>query len=278
MDYIIESQPDHDFTYRQLLGHELLGKNSFTNEISFLKCTQGEATISLNAMVHTFKKDSCFLLLDAMFFKVTTCTNNFQMEQFAFSIRYFNEVYSSIDNKTYDLLQYCAPDIASTEAMKMMNLTLDNLKQSALQPANPYHQKIALHLVLCFVYQQAQLISLHRESHVINSSNYAAALIDKFFILCHAEHLQHRQVEYYAEQLNISVRYLQKIIKEAMNSSPKQIIDYYITGSAKRLLLTTALSNQQIADQLNFPDQTTFGQFFKRNTGMPPSDFRRLYS
>ena len=177
----------------------------------------------------------------------------------------------------YDLLQHSAPDIAPLEAMQSMSLSLDKLRLLWQEPAQRYHHKLSVNLVLCFLYEQAELINKFVESKVVNTSNYTNVLIDKFFSLCQAHHRQHRQIEFYANHLNISPRYLQKIIKESMNSTPKQIVDYYVAGSAKRLLLTTALSNQQIADLLNFPEQTTFGQFFKRNVGMPPSEFRRIY-
>ncbi|MEG2179117.1 MAG: helix-turn-helix domain-containing protein, partial [Bacteroidales bacterium] len=109
------------------------------------------------------------------------------------------------------------------------------------------------------------------------ASGYRHYIIDSFFALCAVNHSQYRNIEYYAGKLNISSRYLYKITKELVQSTPKQIIDYYVSGSAKKWLLTTILTNQQIADKLNFPDQATFGQFFKRNVGMSPSEFRNKY-
>lgn len=110
-----------------------------------------------------------------------------------------------------------------------------------------------------------------------NVSNYKNQHIDNFFSLCATEHIKHRNIEYYTGKLCISSRYLYKITKEVCKVTPKQIIDYYVSGTAKKKLLTTILTNLQIADELNFPDQATFGQFFKRNVGMSPSKFRNKY-
>ena len=62
MDYTIESQPDYDFAYQIISGNELLGKNIFTADITFLRCMQGSADISLNALTHAFKPGSSFML------------------------------------------------------------------------------------------------------------------------------------------------------------------------------------------------------------------------
>ena len=89
--------------------------------------------------------------------------------------------------------------------------------------------------------------------------------------------MYHRDIKYYADKLNITSRYLYKICKETTGLTPKQMIDYTIVGKAKKLLLTTEMANQQISGELLFPDQATFGQYFKRNVGMSPLEFRKKY-
>jgi AraC family transcriptional activator of pobA len=67
------------------------------------------------------------------------------------------------------------------------------------------------------------------------------------------------------------------VVKETIHITPKQMIDYYLTALIKKTLLTTSLTFQQIADKLNFTDQSAMGQFFKRNTGMTLSEFRNKH-
>ena len=90
MNYIIESHPDYDYTFQLMKGDDLMGTNIFTTDISFLRCTCGEADISINALLHPFKEGTSFMLLDGMFFKVAACTDTFHMEKYTFSIRFFN--------------------------------------------------------------------------------------------------------------------------------------------------------------------------------------------
>ncbi|MBO7492628.1 MAG: AraC family transcriptional regulator [Bacteroidales bacterium] len=59
--------------------------------------------------------------------------------------------------------------------------------------------------------------------------------------------------------------------------TPKEFIHQFLIGQIKNALLTTEMTHQQIADQFGFPDQSAFGQFFKRQEGMSPSEFRKRY-
>ncbi|MBR3947358.1 MAG: AraC family transcriptional regulator, partial [Bacteroidales bacterium] len=65
--------------------------------------------------------------------------------------------------------------------------------------------------------------------------------------------------------------------KKETGKTPKDFINETIIGEIKNALLTTEMSHQQIADRFGFPDQSAFGQFFKRQEGISPSEFRKMY-
>jgi AraC-like DNA-binding protein len=86
-----------------------------------------------------------------------------------------------------------------------------------------------------------------------------------------------RDVSFYAKKLCISERYLSKLCKAETGKTPKILINQSLIGEIKNALLTTEMSHQQIADRFGFPDQSAFGQFFKRQEGISPSEFRKKY-
>ena len=57
--------------------------------------------------------------------------------------------------------------------------------------------------------------------------------------------------------------------------TPKQTIDEFLITEIKLMLTFSEMSIQQIADYLHFPDQSYFGRFFKRFTGMSPQSYRK---
>lgn len=101
-------------------------------------------------------------------------------------------------------------------------------------------------------------------------------------ILCHQfmqlirEHGTHEhQVPFYAEQLCITPRYLYEITVRYLNGkTPKQLIDEQLIAEIKVLLNEPRLSVTEIAEQLNFADQSYLTRFFKKNTGFSPKEFR----
>ena len=73
----------------------------------------------------------------------------------------------------------------------------------------------------------------------------------------------------------ITPKHLSQAIKEFTNRNALNIIEEYVISEAKSMLLSTAMSIQQISDELNFSSQSVFGKYFRRVTGTSPSDYRK---
>lgn len=86
---------------------------------------------------------------------------------------------------------------------------------------------------------------------------------------------QNRNVQFYANLFNLTPRYFSTIIKQKSGQSPQYWISHFVILEAKRLLNSNTLSIKEISDQLNFPDQSCFGRYFRLYAGMSPSEFIR---
>ena len=78
-----------------------------------------------------------------------------------------------------------------------------------------------------------------------------------------------------AEYLNITPRQLNNIVTDELGISTKNLIDKRKSEFAKKLLLETDFSLQQISEQIGFSDHYNFIRFFKRMEGLSPGAFRR---
>ena len=82
-------------------------------------------------------------------------------------------------------------------------------------------------------------------------------------------------LDFYAEKLCISKQYLSLIVKEKTRVTAGKIIAVMRTEAASRLLRDPELTIQQIASRLSFADQSSFGKFFKKHTGVSPMRYRQ---
>lgn len=92
-------------------------------------------------------------------------------------------------------------------------------------------------------------------------------LVRKYFRLEH-------NVRFYANKLCISPKYLSLVVKESTGRSAAEIIDEHLLLEAKNLLRFSGKNIQQVAYELNFSNQSSFGKYFKHLTGMSPSEFQ----
>lgn len=137
---------------------------------------------------------------------------------------------------------------------------------------------IASSLISAMIYQIAQFYYkvLTDNSPRSNSpggrpSNY----VSEFIRLLQIHYLQERSVSFYAGKLFISPKYLSLLIKKATGRSASDWIDERVIMEARNLLRYSGKNIQQIAYMLNFPNQSSFGKYFKHITGMSPTEYQK---
>ncbi|MDE5840126.1 MAG: helix-turn-helix domain-containing protein [Muribaculaceae bacterium] len=87
-----------------------------------------------------------------------------------------------------------------------------------------------------------------------------------------------RSVSFYADRLCVTPKHLSAVAKEITSHTAGELIDHYVIMEAKIMLAETALTIQEIANKLNFANQSFFGKYFKHLTGYSPSVFRKMAS
>ena len=110
-----------------------------------------------------------------------------------------------------------------------------------------------------------------------HSSLHKKRVIDHFLKLVENSDGRIRRVDKFASQLNITPKYLSSIIKEVMNRRPSTYILLYTMKAIERRLRFTDMTMQEIANDLNFPNASFFGKYFKEHTGMTPLEYRNKY-
>ena len=110
-----------------------------------------------------------------------------------------------------------------------------------------------------------------------NTSLHKKRIIDNFIRLVEESDGRIRRVDEFANQLNVTPKYLSTILKEVMNRRPSTYILHYTMKAIEYRLRFTDMTMQEISNDLNFPNPSFFGKYCKEHLGMTPLEYRMKY-
>lgn len=114
----------------------------------------------------------------------------------------------------------------------------------------------------------------------INNSSLSPSFEQKlFFDFCDLVESHFRTihtVKKYANKLNVSTKVLTSVSKQFGCITPKQLIHQRIILESKRMLAHAPINLKQISNNLGFIDSSYFIKFFKRETGVSPTEYKKL--
>jgi len=147
----------------------------------------------------------------------------------------------------------------------------DMIKKLILVEDHPYRMEVARYLTLAFFYGAGY--HFHKFSDK-RKKTHNEALIEKFLLLVEKHHKNERGLEFYSDKMCITSKHLARVLRDSGNKSPNDMINDRVALEAKALLKSTNMTIQQISDDLNFPNQSFFGKYFKRVTGLSPKEYK----
>ena len=241
----------------------------------------GTITVSFEQEKHKLLADTVFVVPEGIQFKVVSSSRNMRMEVLVFDEPLMNVVYALLGAEAdFGSLEmaFWSDKTIDEPFNRMLAADYDLLRVAIEQPKLVARNKMItaslVHLLLT-LYNASDRPENTTQS---DNSKRSRQLLNHFFELVGENILSgQRNIPFYAERLCVSERYLFKVCKKETGKTPKDLINEFLVGQIKNALLTTEMTHQQIADQFGFPDQSAFGQFFKRQEGMSPSEFRQRY-
>lgn len=160
------------------------------------------------------------------------------------------------------------------DLFRKLNFHLGELKHlNNKEKDNYYFNEMIWHHFSLVIYEidnyfkkiEKPLVVTHREDELTTS----------FFTLVQEYFKEEHNVQFYADKLFISRKYLTKVINKTMSKSPRDIIHQVLAVEARLLLKNPNLNVSEVAAQLKFSDQASFSKFFKKHTGRSPLEYRK---
>jgi len=120
---------------------------------------------------------------------------------------------------------------------------------------------------------------LHRKYHAEEEIRLTRKedLMKRFLKLLPEHSHKERSLQFYADHLFVTPKYLSQTVKELSGKTAGTFIDEMVMVEAKVLLSNLSLSVAQVAEQMFFSDQFFFSKFFKNHAGITPTAYRRTF-
>lgn len=240
--------------------------------------TEGETSVSFNLHEFRLKKDSMFIFTPKNILQVNS-QQYFKADVIAISPDFMRRINIDIKNMMPLFLKFVEnPTLALTpEESRSMRGMIAQIARETRGPETHFSFDIVSGLIAATIYKVGDIMYHYLAEHPEgqnNSHNRAEEYFKQFTHLLGEHFREERSVGFYARQLCITPKYLTTLIKRISGQSVSEWIDNYVILEAKTLLKYSTMSIQEIAYYLNFPNQSFFGSYFKRNTGMSPSQYK----
>ncbi len=158
------------------------------------------------------------------------------------------------------------------EALATMLQFCEMVKRLSQFPDHPFLMETAVNLTRAFFFGAGYFF--HQRPEAVAHSR-GEQLVDRFLKLVQMHCRQERQLDFYAQELCISSKYLAATVKTVTSKTAGDWIEDYVMLEAKAMLTNTDMTISQISDHLHFPDTSTFGKYFRRHTGLSPKEFKK---
>ena len=136
-------------------------------------------------------------------------------------------------------------------------------------PIKSYRFETAQHLTMSMLY-----FYIRKLVKIENDKKRKEVIFDNFCEELRKYFSINRTIPFYSGRLGVSPKYLNDIVKEKTQITANDYIDKVTVTECKALLSSTEMSIQRISMLMNFSSYSGFGKFFKRMTGMSPTEYR----
>ena len=137
-----------------------------------------------------------------------------------------------------------------------------------------FRKDVVRSLIATMIYDLSQVIYRIQQQRSERQSR-AESIFTEFIRLVEQNFRHERRVSRYATLMCITPKYLSETVKLVSRRTPNEWIDNYVALEIRVMLKNTTKSIKEIAEEMNFPNQSFLGRFFKEHVGMSPSEYRK---
>ncbi|WP_243349735.1 helix-turn-helix domain-containing protein [Parabacteroides sp. FAFU027] len=248
---------------------------SRTDCIAFALCVEGSAEIEINLNYYKIIPNTVCVILPDHLIRVISMSEDISLRFFAISESFMNSIQLNLraDFSIYLFLRD-HPVVNMAEDEKELILQYYEMIHSKKYIENPVTREFVVNnLFLAMLYEMMALVQSRYLPSGIRKS-HKEEIFATFKMLIFEHFREERGLNFYADKLCLTPKYLSTLCKSLTGKTAAEWIEDVVILEAKALLKTPGMNIQIVSDRLNFPDQSFFGKYFKRLTGITPGEYK----
>ena len=257
-------------TTQGLFSNYIKPDHYFPPTYCFQFVVKGQIDIIVNHRDYVVKANEAFLITpDFLAEKPKDINNYVQMHVLALSRKFMQELNPQFPLPLISYI-YVHPVWKMTEHKTQRVLHYLDLLRDVLDDKD---RTAAIHLVRSLFHYLAGNEDFAQQKYIAMSRSEDIA--GRFMLLVDEHCEQQHSLDWYADKLNLTTRYVANTVKQTLGMTASACIEQALMQRARTMLYTTSMTIQEIADKLGFQNQSHFGTFFKRHAGVSPATFRK---
>lgn len=272
-----ESDPDNKFIIREELrwDNAALREPYRANAAALVFCTGGEMEMMIGVRRFRLRKNTIMLYGPGNIIEVYNKTPDFAAGIMLITKDFIKGALLDLQ-AVMPIYKYMTED--SNDFLEIDDSEVALLKKyfallSAV--ASRYGESTTFNLLASMLRAVSEMYARRiPETETPKSRTRQEEYFERFLMEVARHHKDERSVQFYADALHITPKYLSTVIKDVSGRSAAEWIDEFVIQEAKILLRHSSKSIQEITYHLNFSTQSFFGKYFKRHVGISPSQYR----
>lgn len=245
------------------------------NYIIMALCQRGEAHYTIDTRQQSVRQGDLLFVSERHIVDSYQMSPDFKCQGIMVSTEFYHSFVLNVKNVSSLLLFSTKnPVVKLTEAEIQTYGNYYTSIRDKIVADHPYRTEVVKAMLLAMFYDMSGVI-WRVEQRPGNSPSRAEAIFADFIKLLEANFRSERRVGWYANQLQISPKYMSEVVKLISKRTPNDWIDHYVVLELRVLLKNSTKTIKEITEELHFPNQSFLGKYFKEHVGVSPSEFRR---
>jgi len=239
-------------------------------------CLHGSIEYTADTQLHTAQANDALIINEGQVVGNFSMSGDFSGIAMMLSYNMFQEIVQGVHDlsalfifaRTHPVFRLLPNE--SQSVVEYFNMIKDKVDDHF----HHYRRDVARSLIATMIYDLNN--ALYRIQQAKDKKQTRAeAIFTRFIQLVEQNYKTERRVGWYGKQMCITPKYLSETVKQVSRRTPNDWIDYYVMVELRVQLKNTSKSIKEIATEMNFPNQSFLGKFFKEHAGMSPLAYRK---